>query len=120
MRRRQPDVQRHDARLDAEAEQEQQERRVALAGRHLRAERVEAVEAVIARRLEQQQKAEDDAAGVDVRHDEVEHAGVARLRLLVLEAHQAIGRQRHDFPGDEEEDRRCRPGTPASWPAAAR
>ena len=105
MRRRQPDVQRHDARLDAEAEQEQQKRGVAPARGHLFAQRVETVEAVAARGLEQQQEAEDEAARADVRHDEVEHAGVARFVLLVLEADQAIGRQRHDFPGDQKEER---------------
>ena len=36
VRLRQPDVQRHDARLDAEAEQEQQKRRVAPARGHRR------------------------------------------------------------------------------------
>ena len=96
----QPDVQRHDARLDAETEQEQNERRVTFAGRHLLAEAVQAVEAVVARRLEQQQEAEDDAPGVNVRHDEVEHTGIACLGLFVLETHETIRRQRHAFPGD--------------------
>ena len=103
MRLRQPDVQRHDARLDAETEQEQDERRVTFAGRHFSAEAVQAVEAVIARGLEQQQETEDDAPGVDVRHDEVKHTRIARLGLIVLEAHEAISRQRHDLPGDEEQ-----------------
>ena len=104
VRRRQPDVQRHDARLDAEADEEKQKRRVALVGRHFVAKGVKRVKAVAARRLEQQQETKNEAARADVRHDEVKHAGVARLFLFVLEAHEAVGRQRHDFPGDEEKE----------------
>ena len=85
MGHRQPDVQRHDARLDAKAEQEQQKRRVAPAGGHLLPQRAESVEPVIpgslpTRRLEQQQESEDQAAGADVRHDEKEHPGVRASR----------------------------------------
>ena len=102
MRRRQPDVQRDDAGLDAKTEQEKNEGGVALAGGHRRADVVQAAEAVIARRLKEQEEAENDAPGVNVRHDEKEHARLARLRLFMLKTDQAEGGQRHQFPGDEE------------------
>src|SRR5438105_11564090 len=101
MSRRQPDVQRNDARFNPETGQEQDKGRVAFAGRHLSPDILETVEAVIAGGLKKEKKAEDEAARVDVRHDEVEDARLARLRFFMLEADEAVGRQRHDFPGDE-------------------
>ena len=66
--------------------------------------RIESVSPGLARGLEEQQKAKSNAAGANVGHDEVEHARPASLLLFVLEADQAIGGQRHDFPGDEEKE----------------
>ena len=103
MRRRQPDVQGHDARLDAKAEQEKQKRGITVFRRHSFAERVEAVEAVPSRILEQQQEAQNQTARADMRHDEKENARLARLRLFMLKTNEAEGGQRHQFPGDEED-----------------
>jgi hypothetical protein len=77
---------------------------VTRAGLHFVADGMKAVEAISARRLEQQEKTEDNAAGADVGHDEVEHAGMARFPVFVFEAHQAIGHERHDFPDNQKEE----------------
>ena len=74
-----------------------------MAGRHRRADVVQAAEAVIPGRLKQQQKGENDAPGINVRHDEKEHARPARLQLFMLETDQEEGGQRHQFPGDEKD-----------------
>ena len=57
--------------------------------------------AEIPRRLGQNQKAEQDTRRVQVRHDEEEHPGLARGAVLVFEAHQPVGQQGHQFPGDQ-------------------
>ena len=82
-----------------------QKHQVPLAGRHLVPERVKALEAITAGHLEQEQKSQDEAAGADVGHDEEQDAGVAGFLVFMLEADQAIGGERHDFPGDQEEER---------------
>ncbi len=102
---RQPDMQRHDPRLHPEPEQEQQKRRVAPRRRQAPAESPKALETEIPRGLEQQQKTQHQTARADVRHDEEEHAGIPRFGLLMLEADQAVSRQRHNLPGHEEEER---------------
>ena len=67
---------------------------------------VKAVEAITRRPPgKSKQETQDEAAGADVRHHEVEHAGVAGFLLFMLEADQAISGERHDLPGDQEEER---------------
>ena len=66
---------------------------------------MEAFEAITAGHLEQEQKSQDEAAGADVGHDEEQHASVAGFLLFMLKADQAIGGERHNLPGDEEEER---------------
>src|ERR1017187_1826690 len=65
---------------------------------------MKAVKVVTAGRLEQQKESENQTTRADVRHDEKKHAGVPRFNLLVLEADEAIRRQRHDFPRDEKKE----------------
>jgi hypothetical protein len=65
---------------------------------------MKAIEPVGAGDLEQQEESQEDAASADVRHDEVQHACAARVVEFVLEAHETVCGQRHDFPGDEEEE----------------
>src|SRR6266705_1666566 len=60
-------------------------------------------ETVISGALKQQQKAKDEAAGADVRHNEIEDTRAARFFLLVFETDEAVCRESHDFPGDQEE-----------------
>ena len=50
------------------------------------------------------QKRQQQQARSRVRHDQEEHAGAARLGLFVLETHQAVGREGHDLPRDQEEE----------------
>src|SRR5438876_5656761 len=104
MRGGQPDVQRNNTRLDPESGEEKQKRRIAPSGGHSFTERVKADEAVAARRLKEQEKAEDDAAGADVRHDEVKHTGMASFRLFVLEGDQEVSGHRHQLPGHEKKE----------------
>ncbi len=55
-------------------------------------------------RLKQDQIGQDHKGGAHVRHDQVEEAGVADVRLLVLRDDQEVGDQRHQLPGNEEEE----------------
>src|SRR6266571_8649821 len=97
-------MQRHDASLHAESKKKKQKCRIPPAGRELVSQRAKALEVVIARGLEQQQKAENEAAGANVRHDKIEHTGIARFGLLMFEANETIGSQSHEFPGDKEKE----------------
>ena len=103
MGRRQPDMERDDAGLDPKTEQEKNKGGISFAGRHHRADVVQAAEAVIARRLKEQQKTQHETPGINVRHDEEEHARLACLRLFMFKADKAECGQRHQFPGDEED-----------------
>ena len=87
---REPHVQRDDARLHAEADQEKHEHRVP-AGAGKRGIREHLGEAQLSGRGRQDQEARDQATGGHVRHREVEERGAPVLHALVLKKHQKIG-----------------------------
>ena len=101
----QPDVQRHDAGLHAETGEEQEEDGALLSGRKLGRQQMEAGKIRGAGEGREQQEGGENHGGSRVRHDDVHEGGAAGLGLLVLKRHQAKARNRHDFPGGEEEER---------------
>ncbi len=102
MRRREPDVEREDARLQAEAEEgEDEERRPRVAPRDSGRERDELRRA--GERAEEGEEAEEDERR-DVRREEVEAPRVARLARLPVGRDEEEGRERHHLPRGEEED----------------
>ena len=103
VRRGEPDVQRHDAGLEAEAEQRGQEDPGG--GPTLRRERPRRREEEGAARPLQQGDHGEKRQGTQVGRDQVEDAGVAHLRLLVLRRQGEIGGQGHDLPDHQEEHR---------------
>ena len=97
---RQPDMQRHQARLRAGAEEDQdQDQSGERGGRaaHL-GERVSAAAAG------EQSEGEQQAERAEARHDDVDVAGAPVLGIAVMRHHQRPGRQRHELPGDEERE----------------
>ena len=100
MRLGQPDVQRQQARLGAEAEQREEERGARpRAGQSHRAHRRERVVAAAAL---QHAEAEQDRDGADVRDQQVQEAGAADLRNPVFGGDEEERRQRHRLPRDHE------------------
>ena len=100
VRFRQPDVQRQEAGLGAEAEDGEQEG-------HARpgAGRVEGAhrgEGVIALRPGQHAEGEQDGDRADVRDQQVEVAGAADFGVAVLGDDEEVRGQRHRLPGDHE------------------
>ena len=100
MRQRQPDVERHEARFRARTDQRKQQHqgacdRIRMVPAHRR-ERIAAVgPCQQTERQQQRQRAE-------ARHDEIDEARAGVLRRAVVRHHQRPGRQRHEFPGDQE------------------
>ena len=97
----QPEVQRHDAGLQAEAEQREQED----GARHARPardgrERLELERA--GRRTTSRPNSANRASVADVGGDEVDPAGLPHLGALVLGGDQQERRERHDLPGEQE------------------
>ncbi len=105
---RQPDVERHDAGLHAEAGEEQQEHRALRARRKLGREQMEAAKIRAAGEGGQQQECRENHGAAGVRHDQVHHRRAPGFGLLVFERHQAKGGERHHFPGGQEEERVAR------------
>ncbi len=96
----QPDVQRQQAGLGAEAEQRQEEGDAGpRAGQHHRAHRAEGVVAAAAL---QHAEAQQDGDGADVRDQQVEEAGAPDLGDAVVGGDQEVRRQRHRLPGHHE------------------
>ena len=100
MRVRQPDVQRHHARLDAEAEEgagkgDRRPQRRQLGRAHL-------VEGETAAEGGEHAEGQQDHQGADVGEQQVEEGGVAVGGVLVLIHHQKISGKRHHFPEDHE------------------
>src|SRR5262245_4855654 len=100
MSRRKPDVQWHNPSLDPEASQEKQKRGIATALRHSARSGPKAFKTKIARSLKEQQETQHDRPGANMRHNEVKNPGFTGFVLLMFETHQAISRERHDFPDD--------------------
>ena len=100
MRLRQPDVQRQQAGLGAEAEQREEEGDARpRAGQHHRAHRAERVVAAAAL---QHAEAQQDGDGADVRDQQVEKAGAADFRDAVVGGDEEERRQRHRLPAHHE------------------
>ena len=101
---RQPHVQGNDPGLCPEADQGCEKRH---APRRLR-ERLGQVSERLKRKasslLVEHQERHDDEGCADVRHDEIEEPGVAGVRFLMLCDDEKVGHQRHDLPGDQEEE----------------
>ena len=105
VRLRNPDVQRNHPRLHAEAKKKKQKNSALLERRHARSQQMEAGEIQAAAGGGENQKRNQQQASAGVRHDQEKHSSIARLFLFILEADQAVRRQRHDLPGNEEEER---------------
>ena len=105
MGRRQPDMQRDDSCLDPESHEEEKEGRRALRQRKLGSNVVKVFKAETAAGVKEKQKTQDQTANTDVRHDEIQHAGPPCFRVLMLKNHQHKGKQGHQLPGNEQEDR---------------
>ena len=101
MRLGQPDVQRQDAGLGAEAEQREEERD-ASATRRRSVHRAHRAERVVAAAALQHAEAEQDRDRADVRDQQVEEAGAADLRDAVVGGDEEERRQRHRLPRDHE------------------
>ena len=103
MRHGQPHVQRSDARLGAEAEERQRERRVAGPGGEGRRSHSREGGGQIAGGQQEKHRQEGDEAGV--RDRDVPVRGADRPRAVVLGQHHGVGRERHGLPGHEEGQR---------------
>ena len=98
-------MQRNDARLNAEAGEEQQ-KHGCLPGRGQPVAQIrKAGEIQTAGEVTQNQESDQQAARTGVRHDKEQYTGAAGRFIPMLEADQAIGGQRHRLPGDQEEKR---------------
>jgi hypothetical protein len=96
----QPDVQRHQAGLGAEAEEGQEKRGRGPERGHLGIAHV--VEGICALAALQDAEAEQQGDRTDVGDQQVEEAGAADVGDLVVGGDQEIGGQGHDFPSDHE------------------
>ena len=101
MRLGQPDVQRQQPRLGAEADERQEERDARPRGPTSARARI-AVERVVAAAALQHAEAEQDRDRADVRDQQVQEAGAADLGDPVLGRHEEVRRQRHRLPRDHE------------------
>ena len=103
MRLRQPDVQRNDARLHAEAEEEEREQPVThRPSRDIARQQRREREGTGYRC--QRQEARDQTAGADVRHHEIQKGGAPVRAILMLGRDERRGGQRHQLPGEEKGD----------------
>ena len=101
MRFGQPGVQGQDSGLAPESDQGQKERdgRPARGRRHL----PHGLKAVVAAAALQRAEAKQDRDRAEVRHQEVEIARAADLRVSMITGDQEVGRQRHRLPAHHEE-----------------
>ena len=100
----QPDMQRDDAGLHAEAEEEEHEQHARAVGPDTTWPASSAGERLRACGRRQNQEAGDEAAGADVRHDQVEVRGAPAGARFVFGGDERGGRQRHHFPREQEPD----------------
>ncbi len=106
MRFGQPDVERHEAGLGAEADQGQHEhhsrstpaaRRAWYVAKGVKFQACRACQA-------QQHEGEEQKRRPQMGRNQKHPAGVTHLRLFVLEGHEEVCSQRHDLPGHQEQD----------------
>jgi hypothetical protein len=102
VRGRQPEVQRHDAGLEAEPDQGQREQQIPLRGRDRAGRRRFELQAAGRRLPAAEERDQEQRAGV--RGGEVDPARGAHLGPPVLGRDQQECGERHDFPGDQEGD----------------
>jgi hypothetical protein len=95
-------MERNDARLDAEAQEEQHKRDGLLAAGQLRCGAAETREVGASADLDQQCEAEEQASGIDMRHDNVEQSSPPGFLVFVIKGDQPVGDQGHHFPADQE------------------
>ena len=97
----QPDVQRQQARLGAEAEErEQKGDRSPRAGKNDRAHRAKGVVAAAALK---HAEAQQDGNGADMRDQQVEESRTPDFGKVVIGGHQKVGRERHGLPRKHED-----------------
>src|SRR6185503_15362948 len=101
---RQPDMKWNNAGLDAETQEEQHERARLLATRQMRGTFVKAGELRAAAGPSQKSKTKQQAPHIHVSHDDVQQSGPSGLRVFVIKSDQPIGCERHDLPGDQEQE----------------
>ena len=101
VRARQPDVQRHDARLQPEADEGEDEDRDGEGA--VRIER--SLQVPVAAQAEERREHGEQAQRPDARRDQVDVAGLADLLVLVVRRDEQERRQRHDLPADQEQER---------------
>ena len=103
MRFGKPHVERNHARLDAEAEEEEREQPVTQGPRH-GVTRQDRRERHGAGRGGQSQESGDQAAGADVRHDQIQIGGAAVGAHLVVGRHECRRHEREQLPRKQERD----------------
>ena len=105
MRSRQPDVQRHDARLGAETDQQHNEHQVAQPVGNRPGDGPKIAEGKCAGKQVQGQKGQRDEQGGDMGHHHINEAGCAHIFPFMFEHDQAKRHQRHQFPGQQKCER---------------
>ena len=104
MRRRQPDVERHDAGLDAEAEKEEEKGGGGSGDGEALPGSGERGEFQAAGGGGEEQEADQQHAGAGSGHQEIEESAFARFGGLRVEDDQEIGGDGQEFPGNDEEE----------------
>jgi len=101
MRVRQPGMQRHKTRLDAEADKEQQEHRHVGTLKEILPERLKIIRA---RPGMQKDECHDEEQGADMHLYQIVDAGPQGAAFFIVEDHQHERRYRHQLPHHQERD----------------
>src|SRR6266536_5675724 len=101
----QPDVERNDTRFNAESQEKQHNSSRLLSASQLQRNGAEAGEFGVAADVNQQRKAKQQTAGINVRHDDVQQSRSSGLPVLVVERNQPVSGKRHHFTRNEKQER---------------
>ena len=99
MGERQPDMQRHQARLGTGAEQHQDQHQRRRIGRVLRG--ADGCKSVVSRRPRQQAEGEQQRERAEACHHEIDIAGLGVARLAMMRHDERPRRQRHELPAQQ-------------------